>query len=158
MPAPISQAAARAILARETAETFADCLVISGPGLAPYRFTLNNEPIVRTEGVFKPLSFHVEEPDDSDQLNATMTVRVDNVDRAIVRALKEYPDVPECRFETVLVSDPNRVVHGPYEFAIRAADADQLWVTLNCGHEENFLNSGFPKDNYGPINSPGMYV
>jgi len=158
MPAPQTPASARAILARETDEVFLDCLVISGPGLGPHRFVLNNEPLERAEGTFLPFSFSVDEPEDSDQLNPTMTIRIDNVDREIIRQLKEYPDIPVTRFETVLASAPDTVVHGPFEFSVRSAEADQLWVTIECGHEEDFLNQGFPKDSYGPINSPGLYV
>lgn len=150
--------AARAILARETAEVFVDCLVISGPGLGPHLFALNNEPVYRNEGTFLPFSFAVEESEDSDQLNPTMTVRLDNVDREILRQLKEYAGIPVCRFETVMASDPNKVVHGPFEFSVRSASADQLWISVECGHEEDFLNQGFPKDSYSQLNSKGLYV
>src|SRR5690606_28512994 len=142
----------------ETADGCLDCVVIPGLGVGPHRCVLNNERLERAEGTFLPFSLSVDEPEDSDQLNPTMTIRVDNVDREIIRQLKEYPDIPVTRFETVMASEPDTVVHGPFEFSVRSADADQLFVTIECGHEEDFLNQGFPKDSYGPITSPGLYV
>jgi hypothetical protein len=76
----------------------------------------------------------------------------------MVRLVKEYAGIPEITFETVLASSPDTVVHGPFAFSVRGADADALWVTLECGHEEDFLNQGIPAQHYDPTNSPGLHV
>ena len=158
MPSPQTQTVAQAILARETGEVFADCLKIEGEGLGPYLFTPNTEALEREGGSYRPMSFHALPPDDTDQVNPTMSVQIDNVDREMVRLVKEYDGIPTTTFETVLASSPDTVVHGPFEFSVRGCEADQLLVTLQCGHEEDFLNQGIPAQHYDPTNSPGLYV
>ena len=87
-----------------------------------------------------------------------MTVQIANVGRDMVRLVKDYAHIPTVKFESVLASDPDTVQHGPFEFQVRACDADQQIVSLQCGHEEDFLNQRIPKDRYDPSNSPGYYA
>lgn len=158
MPRPLSAAAARAIVARETAEVFLACLTISGPGLDTLRAVNDTQPLVRTAGTFHPYPFEAVLPEDTDSASPTVQLRVDNIDRQVTRALDEYQAVPQVTLEIVLASSPDTVEMGPFEFALLQVDYDALVITGTLGYEEDFLNQAAPSQSYSPTNSPGLFV
>ena len=158
MPRTLSNAAAAAILARETAEVFLACLTISGDGLDTIRIVNNTEQVVRLGGTYHPYPFEAELPEDTDSASPQVMVRVDNVDRQVQRAIAEYQGVPQCTLEVILASSPDTVEVGPFEFAVLAADFDALVISVRLGYEEDFLNQTVPAQSYNPTNSPGLHV
>lgn len=158
MPRTLSPAAAQAILARETAEVFLVCLTISGDGIDTLRAVNNTEPVVRAGGTYHPYPFAAILPEDSDSASPTVTLQVDNVDRQVTRALREYQGIPQCTLEVILASSPDTVEVGPFEFSILGVDYDALLIQVQLGYEEDFLNQAVPAQSYTPTNSPGLFV
>ena len=158
MPRELTQTAAQAILARETAEVLLDCLTLWGEGMPTFRLVLNTEPLTRADGVYQPFEFNAPAPDDDEQLNASLQVQISNAAPEIRDILRDYTGVPYIRVETVLASEPNTIIHGPFEFAVANVDLDELFATLQCGQEEDFLNQQVPAQSYTPNNSPGLYL
>jgi len=158
MPRQLSATAAEAILARETGEVFLSCLTISGDGLDTLRAVNNTEPVTRGTATFHPYPFEVELPEDTDAASNGVTLRVDNCDRQVIRALREYTGIPQCTLEVFLASSPDTVEVGPFEFSVLAFDADAMTINVQLGYEEDFLNQGVPSTSYTPSNSPGMFV
>lgn len=154
----LSPVAARATLARETAEVFLPCLVISGPGLETVRLVHNLTPIVRGGRTFQPYSFDAVPPEDTETASPTLELRIDNVDREVTRLIRDYAGVPSCVIDWVLASDPDNVVYGPFSFAVLSAEYDELVISVNLGYEEDFLNQSVPAQSYNPINSAGLFV
>lgn len=158
MPRTLSAAAASAILARETAEVFLACLTISGPGLDTLRAVNNTEPVMRASGTFHPYPFEAVLPEDTESASPQVQLRVDNVDRQVTRALRDYVGVPQCVLEIILASDPDHVEVGPFVFSLLAVDYDAVVITGTLGYEEDFLNQAVPAQTYTPTNSPGLFV
>lgn len=158
MPRTLSPAAARAIIARETAEVFLACLTISGDGLDTLRAVNDSQPLVRSSGTFHPYPFDVVLPEDTDSANPTVQLRVDNIDRQVTRALRDFNGVPQVALEIVLASSPDTVEAGPFEFSLLSVDYDALLITGTLGYEEDFLNQAVPAQSYTPTNSPGLFV
>lgn len=158
MPRTLSAAAASAILARETAEVFLACLTIEGPGLETLRAVNNTEPVVRASGTFHPYPFEAAVPEDTDSANPQVQLRVDNVDRQVVRALRDYAGVPRCTLEIILASSPDHVEVGPFRFSLLSVDYDAVVISGTLGYEEDFLNQAVPAQTYTPTNSPGLFV
>ena len=158
MPRTLSNAAAAAILARETAEVFLACLTISGDGLDTIRIVNNTEAVERGSLTFHPYPFEAELPEDTDAGAPQVTVRADNVDRQVTRALAEYEGVPQCTLEVILASSPETVEVGPFEFAVLSAEFDALVIAIQLGYEEAFLDQAVPAQSYTPTNSSGMFV
>ncbi len=154
----LSPEAAQAILARETGEAFLALMQISGPGLDTMRVVNNLESITRNGDVYQPWAFDAAPPEDSAQQSPTVTLRVDNIDRAVTDLLRSYGGVPKCELAWVMSSQPDRAVYGPFEFSILTASANEITIDLQLGYEEDILNQGFPGQTYTPTNSPGMYV
>jgi hypothetical protein len=158
MPRTLSAAAARAILARETAEVFLACLTISGAGLDTLRAVTDTQPLVRAGGTFHPYPFEAVLPEDTDSASPTVQLRVDNIDRQVTGALRAYEGVPQVTLEIVLASSPDTVEMGPFEFSLLAVDYDALLITATLGYEEDFLNQAVPAQSYTPTSSPGLFV
>jgi hypothetical protein len=158
MPRILSSAAAEAILARETGEVFLAALTISGAGLDTMRIVNNTEAVERAGGTHHPYPFQVQLPEDSDSLANGVTLTIDNCDRQVTRALREYQGVPTCTLEVILASSPDTVEVGPFEFTVLSAEYDALTISVQLGYEEDFLNQGVPSKSYTPSNSRGLFV
>lgn len=154
----LSPEAARAILARETSESFLALMQITGPGLDAIRVVNNTEAITRNGQVYHPWAFDGDPPEDGAQQSQTVTLTVDNIDREVTDRLRNYQGVPRCEILWVMASQPDRAVYGPFEFVIQQARADEMTIELQLGHEEDILNQGWPGQLYGPTKSPGLYV
>lgn len=158
MQRTLTATAAQAILARETGEVFLACLTITGAGLDTIRIVNNTQPLVRTEGTYTPYPFEAVLPEDTDAAQPQVQIRVDNVDRAVTRRLRDYEGIPKVTLEIVLASSPNEVEVGPLEFSLQATDVDQFTVAGMLGYEEDFLNQAVPAQSYTPSNSAGIFV
>lgn len=158
MPRILSPQAAQAVLAQETGEVFLCCLQIYGPGLTTLYLVNNTVPITRGVTVFQPYPFEAILPDDSDSSSPTVTLRIDNVDREVTRAIREYGGIPKVRLDVVLASNPNHVEVGPFDFAITSIEYDAISITATLGYEEDFLNQQCPCVKYLPSNSAGLFV
>lgn len=154
----LSPAAARAALALATDEVFLVCLQIYGPGLTTQRIVNNTVAINRGGTIFQPFPFEAVLPEDSDSANPQVSLRLDNVDRSITEAIKNYNGVPKCRLEVILASDPTHVEIGPFDFNITFVEFDAMVISATLGYEEDFLNQGVPAQNYLPSNSQGLFV
>lgn len=158
MPRTLSPVAAQAVLARETAEVFLACLTISGVGLDTMRIVNNTEAVIRAVGTHHPYPFEAVLPEDSDTTSPSVQLRIDNCDRQVTRALREYQGVPQCTLEVILASAPDTVEVGPFDFSVLAADYDALVISVSLGYEEDFLNQAVPGQTYTPTSSPGLFV
>lgn len=158
MPRELTPEAARAILTQETDEVFLACLVISGDGLETMRLVNNTEAITRGGHEYTPFSFADDPPDDVDEASPTVTLRLDNVDREVMRLIREYQGVPECTIDWVMASQPDTIVHGPYAFSVLSCEYDEMVISVNLGYEEDFLNQAIPGQTYSPPNSPGLFT
>lgn len=153
----LSPEAAASALAQQTSVVWLACLTISGTGLDTFRIVTDNVPLVRAAGTFQPYPFEAELPKDVERSAGTVPVRICNVDREVVRLLKEYQGVPTAVLEVVTASAPDSVEMGPFEFSVLSAEADELVIQLQLGYEEGLLNQQAPAQSYTPSNSPGLW-
>lgn len=158
MPRTLSPAMTAAILSRETAAVVLAGMRISGDGLDTLRIVNNTEQVVRLDGTYHPYPFEADLPEDTDTGAPHVVVRVDNCDRQVLRAIRDYQGVPECVLEVFLAESPDTIELGPFEFAILSADFDALAISVQLGYEEDFLSQAVPATTYTPTNSPGLFV
>lgn len=155
MARQLTPAQARAILAQDTSEVFLPCLkIIAGE---TFRIVNNTEELTKADGVYKPYPFEPQFPEDSDEKGSTISVRIDNVERDVTRLFRDAIGVPMATLELVTASEPDRPILGPCEFSVLSGEADIMQITLQLGHEEDFLNQRVPAQTYGPTNSQGLY-
>lgn len=157
MPIELSPAAAAAAIAPDSDQVWLACVTISGPGLETYRIVNNTEAVVRALGEYLPWPFEADLPEDAPRAPGTATLRLENIDPAITRVLREYDDVPQASIELVLSGSPDVVERGPYELAVVGADYDETVIELHLGQDEDPLNQQVGGYTYTPTNSPGLW-
>jgi hypothetical protein len=152
----ISADALAAMFAQETDEVFLMCVMIEHDDLAaPIRLVRNTEAIERGGETYLPFPFELELPSDvEDQLPHVQLV-IDNVDRTIVRAIRPLKGKALVTVDVVLASSPDTVERGPFELKLQSVDYNALTVSGELAYEDT-LNAAYPKDQFTPINSPGL--
>lgn len=154
----LSPAAAQSIIAQSTDEIWICALTITHPSMESIRIVNDSVSMQRATGLYQPWAFECVLPDDDDSANPSLTLTIDNVDRNISSQLRSISgEPPKCYFEVVLVSDPDHVEIGPFDFTILEGSSDLVTLQLRLGYEEDFLNQAVPAQKYTPTNSPGLW-
>jgi hypothetical protein len=79
--------------------------------------------------------FQIDLPGEDPEQPATSRLRIDNVDRQIVEAIRGLSGPPLASLEVVLASQPEVVEIGFYDLTIRSADYDALYVEAGLTYE-----------------------
>lgn len=157
MPHAVSATALAAINASATSEVFLDLLTIDDPGLAsPIRVVRNTKNVTSRGNLFVGLAFDIAPANEDPEGDPAVQLLIDNVDRAIVDAVRAAAGKPSCTLEVVLASDPDTVEMGPYPFSIQDAEYDGFKVTALVAFED-ILNARYPADSYTPADYPGLF-
>lgn len=157
MPRALSTAAKQAIFAQETAQAALCLLTITGTGIGvPLRFVNNQVDVVSRGNSYLGVAFMVSLPDERDDSPARVTISLDNVDRALVSAIRTLTVAPTITLEVVFSAALDTVEAGPFAFTLRNVDytADTISGELRF---EDFLNESFPADSFTPNNFPGLF-
>jgi len=158
MSRSLSSAAVRAALARETNEVFVALAMIEHPSLdEPIRICTDSAPVVRSDGTFLPYPFEFILPEDTDGELPRAAVRVDNVDREVLRRISSVTGRPDVTFMLVLASQPDLVEYGPVQFQMGEASWDQMVLNAALAYQEDIWMQAVPSQQYTPSNSPGLF-
>lgn len=96
--------------AQETGEVWLVLLTITHTDLpAPLRFVNNNEDITSNGNVYTAFPFEIFLPDQDPDQPPRASLRIDNVDRQIVAALRTLTSAPTIQFDIILASAPNTI-------------------------------------------------
>ena len=155
----VSPAALKAMLSQQTDEVFLTCLTLDHSSMSvPVRVVNDVQALVRTAGTFQPFLFEIALPNDEEGKPPTVNLKISNVDRAIVDALKDLPmnEFPTVKMEVVMASSPDTVEAGPFVMDLMKWSADAGVVTGKLGYQ-NPLNDAFPKDDMTPSTTPGLF-
>jgi Domain of unknown function (DUF1833) len=161
---PISARARQALYAQETAEVFLALLVIRHPTLpTPLRFVNNVEDIwSRADGdaaaqQYFGCPFTLGLPDERDDQLPAVQLAIDNVDQAIVAAVRDMVTAPTMTLYIVLAATPDVVEAGPLAFTLKNAQYDALQVTGTLAFAD-VLNEPFPWRTFTPPDWPGVFA
>lgn len=154
----MSTNAKKALFAAQTGECFLVILTLSHPVLpAPIRVVNNGEPIESRGETYQRFPFEIKMPDEDDQAPGRVTLRICNVDRQIVDAVRSLTgELLTVTMEIVLASSPDVVEAGPFEFSLRDARYDELVVEGELAYED-ILNEPFPAATFTPNTTPGIF-
>ncbi len=157
MPRALPLAARRSLTAQETDEIWLVLLTISAPGLAaPIRVVNDRENLTSRGNLFVAFPFEIDLPGDSAEEVQRVTLRIDNVDRQIVAALRLVQTPPTVTLEVVRRAEPDLVEAGPFVLSLAEARYDALTVEGELVFED-VLNAAFPADTYNPADYPGLF-
>jgi len=152
--------------AQETEEVFVLLLEVSTAG-EPIRVALDSENLdtkLTVDGTdthdpavtFAGGYFGIELPEEAGENISTVRVSIDNVDRAIVAAIRSANTPPDCNMWVVLRSSPDVVEAGPYYLTLESASYDAMTVTGELAFED-VTNRRYPAHEYTPSNTPGLF-
>ncbi len=142
---------------QETGEAFLVLLTISHDDLAqPIRVVNNQENITSNGNLFVAFPFEIELPGSGGNSLPEVTLRIDNVDRQIVQAIRSISGAPTVTLEVIMASTPDVIEAGPYEFTLRNATYDALAVEGRLQFKD-ILNEPYPADSFTPSGFPGLF-
>jgi len=145
------------LLKQETGEAFLVLLTIDHDDLtAPIRVVNNHENITSNGNEFIAFPFEIELPGAGGDSLPEVTLRIDNVDRQIVQAIRSISGPPTVTLEVIMASTPNTIEAGPYEFTLRDATYDALTVEGRLQFQD-ILNEPYPADSFGPSGFQGLF-
>lgn len=157
MSRSVSSTLKAAVYGQETSEVFLVILEIDHDDLAsPIRVVNNYENITSNGDTYTGYPFEINLPDDTEEGPGDVELRIDNVDRAIVQAVRDISGAATAELSVVLASDPDTIEVGPYSMTVREASYTSLVVTGTLTVED-ILNEPYPGDLITPQNFPGMF-
>lgn len=142
----------QALTAQETDRLWAVRLTIDAEGLEQPIRVINDSTDM---GAFVAYPFEIDLPADTDESVARVTIRIDNVDRQIVQALRLVSAPPSVLLEVVRRGTPS-AVEAAFQLSLVEARYDALVVEGELAFED-MLNAPFPADQYTPADYPGLF-
>lgn len=157
MSRSLSLAARQGINAQETDEVFLLLLTLDHEDIAePIRVVNNMEDVISRGDTYIAYPFEIALPDEDPESVARVTLRIDNVDREIVKSLRAIASPLSVALEVVMASSPDLVEAGPFNMTLVSAEYDALTVTGELAFED-VLNEPFPGHAYVPSDYPGLF-
>jgi len=153
----LSLAARKAVNAQETDEVFLLLLTLDHEDITePIRVVNNTVDIVSQGETYIAYPFEIALPDEDAESVARVTLRIDNVDRKIVKSLRSISSPLSVGLEVVMAASPDTVEAGPFNMTLVSAEYDALTVTGELAFED-VLNEPFPGHAYVPSDYPGLF-
>lgn len=152
----LSAAAIAEMLRQNSAEVWLPLLTITHPSLTTVRVVNNTEAIVSRGDAYEAFPFEVALPSDvADRLSAVQ-LRISNVDRRFVEAVRSLPTMPRVKLEVIAASRPDDVEVGPFEFEMASAQysVEAIEATLTY---EPVMQMAFPAGTFDPQKFPGLF-
>lgn len=153
----LSVEARRALFAQETKTVFLLLLTITHPSFTPpIRVVNNTKSIVSNGETYAAFPFEIVLPDERDDSLPQMTLRIDNVDRAIVKALRSIATPASLQLDVVLSQTPDLIEASFMGFTLSNANYDSVAVEGVLSLED-VLNQPYPGDAFTPSLTPRLF-
>lgn len=157
MSRPVSLAARAALNAQETGDAFLVLLTLSHPQLAePLRVTSDAVATVSRGHDFIPFPFELSLPDDAHNASPEARLAIDNIDRQVVRAVRQLNSAPYVLIEVVRAAEPDAVEAQFHDFRLTDVSYDSRVVEGNLSVED-FTAEPFPAFLFSPGAFPGLF-
>jgi len=158
MPRDHAQAVLDAIYAPSTSECFLQLMTIEHDDLAePIRLVNDHQSITSRGNVYQPLQHDAPPPGERENELPRISIAIDNVSQALTDALREdLGSAPRITIEVVLLSDPDVVIMGGWEYDLRQARYNINTVRADLGFEP-YLEEPYPVGDYTPATVPVMF-
>lgn len=132
-------------------------LTISHPTFAETIRICNNRTDMTSRGnLFQALAFDISLAVDDAKTLPAMTMTLDNVDRSLIREIRELPDAPEFLMELILASNPDQVELAFPAMTVGAITYDASTIRTNVIVSDT-LNLKYPRGTATPASNPGLF-
>ncbi len=157
MSRDVSLTARQALNAPETGEAFLILLTLDHVDLAvPIRVTNDALDVTSRGDEFIAFPFELFLPDDDDSRAARAVLRIDNIDRQVVKAVREISGAPTVLIEVVRAADPDTVEASFPDFRLVNVTYDAHVVQGELTVED-FTAEPYPAGVFSPAAFPGLF-
>lgn len=157
MSRSLSSAALQAIFAQETGEAVFFLVTIDHSTWGtPVRMVNNNENIVSGGNTYYAFPVDIQLPNDTAEQMPRTKLKVCNVDREIIAALRALSTKPTVTLSIIFSSTPNTIEAGPFNMRLENYSYDAETVTGDLILED-ILNEPFPQGTFNPGEYPGLF-
>jgi hypothetical protein len=157
MARALSIVARQAVFAQETKEVFLLLLTITHAAIPdPIRVANNTQAIISGGETFVGYPFAITLPDEREDGIPQMSLRIDNVSRSIVQALRSITSAPSIQLDVVLADQPDTLEASFTGFTLRRASYDAV-VVEGALTLEDVLNQAFPALSFTPSTTPALF-
>ena len=158
MSRTLSLTAKNAIYAQETSEVFIQLIEITHDDLdTPIQVCSDARQVVSNGKTYLPFPFAIVMPEENAENIPSVRLRIDNIDRSIITAVRSITTPAAVAFSIVLASSPDTVEAGPFTFSMVNVDYNALTVEGELIFTGNVLNDPFPALTFSPGNFPGIF-
>ena len=120
-------------------------------------YTNNTENIIYSGDTYEAKGFVFQLPDKSDKLE-NVTIRIDNVDREMVIAMRTHVGARPVVTAWVYTINSDSILTGPFEFIASATgNVNERSIDIVIEYENYLLNSVFPKLKFSPAIFLGLF-
>jgi hypothetical protein len=153
----LSGATRQSLHAAETGDAFLILLTLSHGDLAePIRVTSDAVTTISRGDRFAPFPFEIILPDDLDNRAGGARLAIDNIDRQIVRAVRNLSSAPSVLIEIIRAAAPDVVEAQFIDFKLTHVSYDAARVEGDLTIED-FTAEPFPSAIFSPGLFPGLF-
>lgn len=153
----VSLTTRQALYDQETGESFLLLVTINHDDLPqPIRVSSDEVDTVSRGNTFQKCAFEITLPDDVEERAPRARVRIGNVDRQIVKTIREIQTAPTITIEVVPGSDPDTVEAAFPDFILSDVSYDALVIEGEMSLDE-LLSEPFPSGRFDPARFPGLF-
>lgn len=157
MSRTVSSVTKQAFLKQQTDRVFLVLVELDHADLAsPIRLVNNYENITSNGDVYSAAAFSFTPPVEEDGTIKNSSISFDNVDRAIVEAVRSISSAPTVSVSIIRADAPDTVEAGPWVFYLRGVSYD-LHVVAGELYPDNPLRLSASTVSYRNTNFPGLF-
>lgn len=158
MPGSMSNQGRAAAFRQHTDAEFVVLLTFDHPSIigGPVRVCSGGRQITSRGAVYEYFPFSVEFPGDKPDAPPQARLRIDNVDRRFVEAIRSLSGDLSVTIEVVLRSQPSVLEEGPIHLVLRDVEYDEV-VISGLLLPEPLLGEPCPADKFTPSRNPGLF-
>lgn len=157
MSRTLSGAFVNAAMAQQTEEVMLLLLTIDHDDFStPIRVVNNTEDVTSNGNSFVAYPFEIDIPGDTADTPPRVRLRIDNVDRQIVQAVRDIASPPTMKLEVILASDPDTIEISFDNLKLKNVTYDVFAVEGELAWED-ILNNPYPYHTFTPSSNPGLF-
>lgn len=132
-------------------------ITINSPEFAqPIRVVNNQVDVVSNGNTFTAMAFDISLAIDDGQTLPAMTATLDNVDRSLIREIRNLQTAPEFQLDFVLSTDLDNIELSFPEMTVGGISYDIQTIRLSITVSD-ILNRKWPAEEIMPRNYPGLF-
>lgn len=142
---------------RTTSDVVWLCLLTITGSSFTHRFVNNNEEVISRGQTYIPYPFKIVLPVVDGQQAASVKLEIDNVDQAIVQAIRELLTPPKITLEIVTSLDFDQPEIAVEDLVLRDVTYNAMTIEGTL-RQVGILNQTFPVGSYDPVEFPGLFA